>query len=131
MRFNISCDETHGFDDRALTNVDAGQNGAVEPDTNVIANDDLVFIHRALVDGARRMGVGDNEFADLHVAANVQTASIIQQRLPTNNNIISNREIVAEAPLHESGASEVAANFFEDIRRQHLPELQTEMSIQS
>src|SRR6185437_1989323 len=129
IRPDILGSDRAGADHPVLADVHSGKNGCVIGDANVVVYPRHSVGDIALVDDAVRVTVDVREIADGDAIAQHDSAAIVQQHVPMNDDVVADFEVVPERNFDVLKRLEILATLPEDALRQNPAEPDTEIDV--
>ena len=123
---DVARDHRAGTDQRVVADLHAGQNGRVIGEANAVSDPRVRCLDLVNVVDVMVVGVDVCVVRDRDVVADVDAAAIVEQYVPMDDDVVSEREVVAKRPLDKVPAFEVVANAAKDHRREHAAETVSE-----
>src|SRR5205085_4867247 len=114
MWFDVTCDHCAGANHRMISDLRPGEHGGVIRDTHAIPDPcrrcvDLVNVVNVVV-----MRVDVYVIRDRYMVADVDAATIVEQYVTMNDDVVSERQVVTKRPLDKVPALEVLADAAKD-----------------
>ena len=122
MRIDVPSDNRAASDQSVISDLCAGQDGRVIRDSDAVPNAGYRCIYLVDVVNIVVMRIDVRVVRDRDIVADFDAASIVEQDVPVNDDVVSNRQVIAKGPLDKVPAFEVFTDAAKDHRREHPAE---------